>query len=201
MKKICSLLLVLFCCACHNRAEAQAIDLIGDLVFDGGICTPGDTTHITGTISNSQSCTAPYYFQCNFGDGTVDTIPFMGCAYYSLFRLAHKYTAAGAYTLTLRSMDSLYHVTDTIQTAVNIGNCQKATGFYFFDCNQNCTVDSFEQPARSRTVNFSKNSVVKPVYLDATGKFSIPVYAGDSYVPLDQGFPGMEIRTGCWQTG
>lgn len=201
MKKLYSFILALFCLTTYQRSAAQTINFLGELMVDGGICSLNDTTHIVGSISINLSCASPYYIECNFGDGAIDTIQFVGCPYQSVFTLAHQYSAIASYTLSLRSFDSVYNATDTVQTVITIGNCQKATGTYFFDCNQNCEVDSFEQPVRSRVMNFLKNNMLKQVYVDSLGRFSIPVYPGDSYIPGDPNFPGMEIREGCWGNG
>jgi uncharacterized repeat protein (TIGR01451 family) len=167
------------------QAMAQSFTINAPLIADGGICTAYDTASFSATITINNYQNQTWYMDFDFGDGGSDTFAFVTDNVNGtyIFHGSHEYQSNGTYQVKVYARDYTNVIRDSIISSVTIGNCQKASGTVYHDYLENCTRDPAETGMANQYYKFYNNGVLQLVYLDAEGRFKIPVYAGDTIVP------------------
>lgn len=189
MKKFLShfrvLLIVVFLLA-SAKMNAQLVTFTQALKADGGICNLNDTVKIAGLFNAGGVYQNVAVLAMDYGDGNRDTLKFPSPTSSGMsksFAFAHRYNVLGTYQVKVKGLINNI-VYDSASLSVTLGNCQKASGSFFYDLNTNCVQDEEECGYNIAFVNFFNNGTPTSVYIEpVTGKFSIPVYSGDSYLP------------------
>ncbi|GEM_PF-2360432 len=192
------LLIVLFLLA-SGKINAQIVTFTQALKADGGICNLNDTVKIAGLFIAGGVYQNVAVLAMDYGDGNRDTLRFPSPTSSSInnsFAFRHRYNTLGTYQVKVKGLVNNI-IYDSASLNITLGNCQKASGSFFFDLNNNCVQEEDECGYNVAFVNFLNNGTATPVYIEpVTGKFSIPVYNGDSYLP-----PGNILALGHAEMG
>ncbi len=188
---------------CHQqlRGQTPALTLDSILVPDGGICSLDDTVRISGRVDAFLFQWQTIKLAVDFGDGNRDTLTYNLNVndFEDIFCFTHTYDKLSTYNVTVKAIaNNTIH--DSTSVTFAIGHCQKASGTFFYDLNDNCAHDDDECGINVKYAAFANNGTPCNVYIEPiTGKFSIPVYPGDSYLPKTDKFhyPNSVIGPGC----
>lgn len=117
----------IFTTGCINDSAA-----IGDMIFHYENLTAGTATVIV-----------------NWGDGTIDNIPFAHSGGNGEFMIAnkyHSYSSPGVYSVLIKVSDPSACYNDSIVLIANLSNgaCGNLIGNIYNDLNSNCTLDNGE---------------------------------------------------------
>jgi len=185
----------IFCAAILLGNELNSIAQTSVITFDtirtdGGICTLNDTITFWGKAYSTTMPSGTFYLVLDYGNNHSDTLHYSNTNGHvsAPFVTKHQYASLSNYTLKLSAYLN-NTIVDSFTENISLGNCQKASGSFFYDLNNNCLQDSNECGINHEFVNFYNNGNARQVYIEPyTGKFSIPVYTGDSYLPQTSGF-------------
>jgi Secretion system C-terminal sorting domain len=177
-KIIVFLLLSLFCYLPSKAVFIKYTDV------DTNICNINAPVKFLISIQKSSLSQIEYFHVAiYYGDGSSDTLTDSTnyLSYLVNFNYLHTYATAGAKTVSIFLYDSLNNKIDSSIKTYNAGGCiGKYSGIVHFDANNNCMWDNYEAALNNRHFEFLRNNQYLFYNLDSSGRFSLPLFAGDS---------------------